>query len=101
MKKVCSKCGKEKEMMSYESECYLCREKSWDESISNQIKSGEMTSTDMESSVYCPYCGEKIGTEDDDEMHTDGGGYERTCDGCEKTFKVDVYVSYHYSTYRT
>jgi len=67
--------------------------------VREQIKSGEINETILESDVLCPYCGERLPTEEDSEMFVDGA-YDRECDECGRAFKVDVSVSVYYSTSR-
>lgn len=100
MIKICKICEKERNMMSWETECYPCKKERHEREIKQQIEDGEITSVDCEDEVYCPYCGWKQGAECDDETFYVEGEYGFTCCECEKEFWVETRVSYSYSTRR-
>lgn len=99
MKRVCNTCGKEKDMFSWESVCFSCREKVYNEDMANSLRSGAAKSTDCESEIFCPYCGAIKDPMDNDDLYI-GGGHEVPCGECGKYFNVTVDVTYTYSTER-
>lgn len=102
MKKICARCGKEKEMLSWETLCYSCMKEKEKERICQEIREGE-EEVDTGSSDYiiCPYCGNAIDTcygwEDFPEMYEDGD-HSLDCPECEKTFILTTTISYYYET---
>lgn len=102
MKKICERCGKVKEMMSWDSLCYQCLIDADLEIKQQQIRTGE-DDVDTYSSDYiiCPYCGNaydnKYCYEDFPEIYQEGD-HEIDCDECGKTFILETMVSYSYET---
>lgn len=101
MKKTCSGCGKVKSMFSWENKCFACGKKEYRQKIKDDIANGEITETNCETEIYCPWCGEAFDPSDFDGEMYEEGGHEITCSECEKDFVADVRVSYYYDTKRT
>ena len=64
----------------------------------------DLTKYDEDEEIYdrhyaiCPYCGYKNeGDCEDFEFYNDGL-YKFTCKDCEKTFNLETYISYSYTT---
>lgn len=100
--KNCLKCGKE--FTDYwphlETMCVTCRRKAYDEEMGRKLSSGEETSTDCESDVYCPWCGTKIEGDCEDREFYEEGTWAYTCPECGKEFCLSTSVSYYYDTDR-
>ena len=102
MKKICERCGKVKEMLSWQRFCYQCQIDANLEKTQQQIRDGE-DDVDTYSSDYiiCPYCGNaydnKYGYDDFPEIYQEGD-HEIDCDECGKTFILETIVSYSYET---
>ena len=104
MKKICERCGKEKEMLSWERLCFSCAKEEAIEKAAADIRSGETTSTFVEDEVICPWCGYTYGVDlivyaDWPEFFEDGE-HDIVCDKCGKAFTLTVNVSYSYDTER-
>lgn len=99
MKKTCKACGKIGSMFSWEDECYSCKRKSYRNELKRRIASGEVDSTDCESEIFCPYCGQIYEIDDAYELYEEGD-HEVYCGNCDKNFRVTTNVSYHYDTER-
>ena len=99
MKKNCLVCGKESYLMSWETECFSCKNKKYNNKISQQIKDGEIDSVDCEDEIFCPYCGEINEVNDNYEIYEDGE-HDFTCCDCEKEFTVTTNISYSFDTKR-
>lgn len=91
------KCGKHK--FSWEDECYACKVKNYNAKIKEDILAGEVKSTDCESEIICPWCGEIYEIEDNYDLYQDGE-HEVECGACDRKFIVTVNVSYSYDTSR-
>ena len=100
MIKICKTCGKERNMMSWETECYPCEKERHAREIRRQIEDGEIAEVDCEDKIYCPYCGQVHEEDCEDDTFYVGGEHEFICCECEKEFLVDTHVSYSYSTRR-
>jgi len=86
---VCE-CGKKR--YEWQEVCWACKEDKEVKDIWGYSKEkGEITN---EKYVICPYCGEHYG-EDDLNESTD-----LDCDGCGKTFLLEVDYDVSYSTYK-
>ncbi len=101
MIKACKRCGKQKEMMSWEDHCYQCVKEIELERAQQSIKSGD-PSPDTYSTDYviCPHCGaayEQLSYDETSEMY-DEGEHEVECYECGKTFLLHTYVSYAWET---
>lgn len=99
MKKICSTCGKEKYIFSWESECSRCSTERYHKEMKRQILAGERNSTDTESEIYCPYCGEIHEIDDEYDLYDDGW-HETYCGSCDKAFTVVTSVSHYFDTER-
>ena len=104
MKKICERCGKEKEMLPWERLCFRCAKEEAIEKTAADIRSGEVTSTFAEDDVICPWCGYTYGADllgyvDWPEFFEDGE-HDMVCDECGKSFTLTVNVSYSYDTVR-
>lgn len=99
MLKKCEGCGQEKYILSWDKICYSCQKEKHKEDIAQQIKEGEITEIECESDIYCPHCGEEYEIDDEYHLYSEGE-YELVCQGCEKPFVVEIWVSYSYSTRR-
>lgn len=103
MKKICARCGKEKEItFSWETKCWKCQKEEALEEVQEAIKEGEEdVDTGSSDYVICPYCGEAIetcyGYEDFPELYEEGDN-EIECPECEKTFIMNTSISYYYET---
>lgn len=104
MKKICVKCGKERFMMSWESECYQCNKERLRDETTKAIQDAEEDETiDTGSSdyVFCPYCGEAMetdyGYEDFPEIYEEGE-HTITCPECNKDFILETSCSWYYET---
>jgi len=82
MIKICKTCGKERNMMSWETECYSCRKERNRKEIQQQIESGEITEVDCEDEIYCPHCGFVHEADCDDDRLYIEGECEFICHGC-------------------
>lgn len=100
MLKTCGTCGEKRHMFSWETECYSCRTEKHKKELKRQIEDGEITETDCEDEVYCPYCGEEYEQDVDDYELYNEGETELVCPECDKLFVVEVSVSYSYATKR-
>lgn len=104
MKKICERCGKAKEMLSWERLCFSCAKEESIEKVVADIRSGEVTSTFAKDDVICPWCGytygaDLLGYADWPECFDDGE-HDMVCDKCGKPFTLTVNVSYSYDTER-
>lgn len=104
MKKICKRCGKEKEMMSWENMCFQCRKEETLEKTQAAIREAapdESVDTWSDDYVICPYCGAametNLGYEDFPEIYEEGD-HELECEECEKTFILNTHVSYSWET---
>ena len=75
---------------------YAKRESERIESIKQKLQSGDMTETDSEDTILCPYCG----YDDRDDRYAGEGEYEFTCSSCGKEYDCSIEVSISYSTSR-
>jgi len=98
-KRECPGCGKEADLMTWETNCYRCRQKDYSNGIMAEIISGEKEETYCEDEVYCPHCGE-VQTMTDCWDHYEEGEHEYTCQDCDKEFVIDTTVRYLFSTRR-
>ena len=103
MEKICARCGKKKDLLSWETMCYKCQMEAAEEKTVEEIKRGEATSTFAEDNVICPWCGSvrrtNVGWEDFPESYEDGT-HEMVCDEFGKLFELTTRVSYSYDTER-
>lgn len=104
MKKICARCGKEKDMMSWETKCWTCQKEDEMQKIVQAIKDGEeyeYVNTGSSDYVICPYCGYAIpadlGYEDFPELYEEGG-HEIDCPECKKGFVLESSCSWYYET---
>ena len=100
MTKLCKKCGKESTLLSWETECYSCRQKAYQDSVTEQIASGEIAGAESESDIYCPYCGHFMESYADNHHLFEAGDHNYDCDKCEKEFTIETEVSFAFSTRR-
>lgn len=104
MKKICERCGKEKEMLPWEHLCFRCAKEEAIEKTAADIRSGEETSTFAEDDVICPWCGYRYGSDElgyaDWPEFFEDGEHGMFCDECGKPFTLTVNVSYSYDTER-
>lgn len=66
MEKVCKRCGKIAQMMSFEDYCYACLIQNELERVQlsvKEAKTGENPDTYSSDFVICPYCGCALQTE--------------------------------------
>lgn len=100
-KRSCKTCGRLFDAWFYEKECYACRRESEALERKTGILKGEITETEGEEEIVCPWCGEAFETDlEDDRTYTEGG-YEYECPECEKMFFLETCVSITYNTMRT
>ena len=100
MIKTCERCGKQRNMMSWEHLCYSCMKEKELERIQAEIADGEEPNTGSSDYVICPYCGaayEQASYEDTPEMY-DEGDQEIECYECGKVFRLTTSISYYYET---
>lgn len=104
VKKKCKRCGKEKNMMSWETMCYECMKLKALEETQTAIREaepGENVDTWSDDYVICPYCGEALETDvgypDFPEIYEDGD-HELECTECGKIFILNTMVSYSWET---
>ena len=102
MKKICSKCGKEKYFdFPWQDICTDCKDEMNLAIIREKIVKGEPVDTGSDKFVICPYCGAAIetdlGYEDFPELYIEGDS-DIDCPECEKTFTMNTEISYYYST---
>lgn len=57
MEKICARCGKKKNLLSWEPMCGTCMLAVAEEKTVSEIRRGEATSTFAEDNVICPWCG--------------------------------------------
>ncbi len=100
MRKICSICGEERLMLSWEDTCVTCTKEKHLNELRENILSNEITSTDCEDEIICPYCGEGIELECDDAANWEEGNYIGYCDWCDKDFRFQTHVSISYSSQR-
>lgn len=100
MKKSCITCGREFYAFSFEKECYSCHKNTLEEETRQSILNGEITETEGEDKIICPWCGEAFETDPEDSRTYADGSYEYRCPECEKTFFLETDVSITYSTSR-
>ncbi len=100
MKKICITCGREFDGYPTGKECFSCHEKSRKAEMKQAISSGEITQTDGETDIVCPWCGEAFESDGEDSRTYTDGGYEYCCPECGKTFYLETTVSITYSTSR-
>ena len=98
--KPCERCGKAFNSYFYETMCYKCQTEKNLEDVKENILSGEATSTDCESDVICPWCGEAIEGDCDTGEFYEDGTHVFDCPYCDKEFTLSTSVSYTYSTNR-
>lgn len=104
MKKICERCGKQKNMMSWERICFQCMKVENLEKQQTAIrnaKPGEAIDTFSSDYVICPYCGEAIetnvGYEDFPEIYEEGT-HKIECYECGRVFELFTRVSYSWET---
>ena len=98
--KICVRCGKIFKSYFYETMCYKCQTEKNLEDIKESILSGEATSTNCESDVICPWCGEVIEGDCETSEFYEDGTHVFSCPECDKEFTLSTSVSYAYSTER-
>ena len=64
--------------------------------IRQKLQSGDMTQTDSEDTILCPYCGH----DDRDDRNQWEGEHEFTCSSCGKEYDCSIEISISYSTSR-
>ena len=103
MEKICARCGKKKNLLSWEPMCGTCMLAVAEEKTVSEIRRGEATSTFAEDNVICTWCVSVrrtyVGWEDLSEIY-EGGTHEMVCDECGKPFEPTTRVSYSYDTER-
>ncbi|MCM1167094.1 MAG: hypothetical protein NC401_13900 [Ruminococcus sp.] len=104
MKKICSRCGKEREMLSWENTCWACSKLNALEQTQAAIRAAEhdeMVDTRSDDYIICPYCGAALETDvgyaDFPEIYEEGD-HELECEECGKTFVLNTIVSYSWET---
>lgn len=102
MIKTCERCGKQKNMMSWEHLCYSCMKEKELERIQSEIEEGHDPDTWSSDYVICPYCGSAIdarhlGPCDFEEAYFEGD-HECVCGECGKTYRLTTSVSYSWET---
>jgi RNA polymerase subunit RPABC4/transcription elongation factor Spt4 len=100
MRKICSVCGKEKLMLRWEDTCITCTKEKHLKELRENLLGNEITSTECEDEIICPYCGEEIELECDDAANWEEGNYIGYCDWCDKDFRFQTHVSISYSSQR-
>ena len=100
MRKICSICGEERLMISWEDTCVTCKNEKYLKELRENLLSNEITSTECEDEIICPYCGEGIKLECDDAANWEEGNYIGYCDWCDREFRFETHVSISYSTQR-
>ena len=98
--KKCAICGKMNCMFSWESQCYLCQQKTAQSRVSFEIREGKKDSTFDETVIFCPYCGEPQEPADCPDIAFDEGEHEVDCEACGKTFELQTSTHFYYSTNR-
>lgn len=103
MKKICARCRKEKDLLSWETKCGACLLEEAEERTVADIQSGDETSTSCEDNVICPWCGcvykTNVGYADWPEIFEDGE-HDMVCEECGKPFRMTTNISYSYDTER-
>ena len=106
MEKVCKRCGKIAQMMSFEDYCYACLIQNELERVQLSVKEaepGEDPDTFSSDFVICPYCGHALpndlGYADFPEMYEEVD-HKLTCPECDKDFRLTTSVSYSWETER-
>lgn len=106
MEKVCKRCGKIAQMMSWEDYCYACLIQNELERVQlnvREAKEDEDPDTYSTDYVICPYCGCELPTdlsyEDFPEIYEEGD-HKLTCPECDKDFRLTTSVSYSWETER-
>lgn len=107
MVKRCDTCGKETDMLSWETTCWKCRDEKELNRIKNEIaeaEPGDEVDTFSSQYVICPYCGTEIeariyGYCDFPEAYEEGD-HEIRCDECGKTYKLSTEVTYSWETHK-
>ncbi len=104
MKKICERCGKEANLLSWETKCYKCMKIEALEAVQEAIRTaepGEEIDTYSSDYVICPYCGEATDASDwgsyDYEIYEDGD-HECECGECGNTFVLTTSISYSWET---
>lgn len=100
-KKICATCGRLFDACFFEKECYTCRRESEAQERKTAILNGEITETEGEENIVCPWCGEAFETDSEDSRTYTEGGYEYECPECGKTFFLETCVSITYNTTQT
>ena len=105
MIKTCKRCGKPREMMSWEDTCFSCLKEADLERTQEAIRAGEDPDTTSSDFVICPHCGEAIdagiiGYADFPEAYTEGD-HEIECPGCGKHYTLSTTCSYSWETKKT
>lgn len=101
MIKTCKRCGKQKNMMSWEAYCFQCLKEIELEKVQQSIKAGD-PNPDTFSTDYmiCPCCGaayEQLSYDETQEMY-DEGEHEVECYECGEIFKLCTNISYSWET---
>lgn len=100
MNKVCERCGKTANMLSWETLCYSCMKDKALEDIQTAIECGDDPDTWSDDYVICPYCGsayEQLGYDETPETYIEGC-HEVECTECGKRFELETTVSYSWET---
>jgi hypothetical protein len=94
VKKICERCGKEKDMLPWAHLCFRCAKEEVIEKTAADIRSGEETSTFAEDDVICPWCGYRYGSDElgyaDWPEFFEDGEHGMFCDECGKPFTLTV-----------
>lgn len=64
--------------------------------LKSDIKRGDVTETDFEDVIICPYCGEN----DSDDRYDGEGTHTYCCGHCGKEYECNVSISISYATSR-
>lgn len=104
MRKICKRCGKSFDGLSWDTLCFKCQKKRDLERIQKEIADAVNTGEDPDtwSSDYaiCPYCGnpvEQLSYDETPEMY-DEGDHEVECYQCGRHFRLTTSVSYSWET---
>ena len=96
--KICQIC-KKYQIPDEKAMCYSCSKTQHDTQVRKKIKNGEDDEVFREDTIYCPWCGRKLGSDFEHERITIGY-HERECPYCYRQFSILTEVDSKYTTQR-